>query len=682
MTARLLCLNIMDTENEACPIGCKTKAQTKTAESASSKGVSLFSYFAIVWTASFLCLLLHIYLLNSQHYLPQELYDKATPEALTGVVASKPIYTRFSFLASIDFDKAPATPFFNTQEQPQERQAGSNPVLDPALDVTSAPPLELAEKPQDNHVKFIRDIIRCDTKLINQGEVYSRLTAQQAIEYKHEYDRRNSEVFTTTLPKTAILLAIIIICFGACLSCLRGNFFERTSRANMTITIVILHTLMLILSHHVFMKFLPGSSLHFYTLLPLALFPILGAYLLGIRFGACISMLLSVITPVLLNDEHSFSLLVYSLVISIIGIFSFHHVTKRNGFLKGGLVIAATLILLNAFFIWQLQIDIPRQEWIAFFKGAGNPPWFTFQLIVAALINGFIILVAMFVLPTIFERWFDVITPVALRELAAEDHPLLEQLYTKAPGTHEHAKAVAAMAANAAQAIGANKLLAKVCGLFHDIGKLKEPACFIENIGAGQPNPHDELTPQESAEKIKEHVIYGKQLAKKYGLQRPIMEAIACHHGNDLIAFFYNKALKEAELNNSKPPNIEDFQYKQEQPQRKEVVIVEIADICEAASRAEFINWKSIDLETIKPFVDKLIMAKMQRRQFDHADITLAELSKIADSIANELCVIYHSRAKYSDRKQYDPQVSVTTSFIPQQLQQNDNNLNQQFHRT
>ena len=239
----------------------------------------------------------------------------------------------------------------------------------------------------------------------------------------------------------------------------------------------------------------------------------------------------------------------------------------------------------------------------------------------------------------------------------------------------KHAKAVAAMAANAAQAIGANKLLAKVCGLFHDIGKLKEPACFIENIGAGQPNPHDELTPQESAEKIKEHVIYGKQLAKKYGLQRPIMEAIACHHGNDLIAFFYNKALKEAELNNSQPPNIEDFQYKQEQPQRKEVVIVEIADICEAASRAEFINWKSIDLETIKPFVDKLIMAKMQRRQFDHADITLAELSKIADSIANELCIVYHTRAKYSDRKQPDPQTSITTSYIPPQPQQNSNNL-------
>lgn len=665
----------MGTENEACPIGDKPKAQNKTAKSASSKGVSLFSYFAIVWTASFLCLLLHIYLINSQRYLPQELYDKATPETLTGVVASKPIYTRFSFLAPVDFDKTPATPIFNDQEQAQEQEAGSNPNLDPTVEAANEPPPKFVEKPQDAPMKFIRDIIRCDTKLISQGEVYTRLTAQQAFEYKHEYDRRNSEVFTTTLPKTAILLGIVIICFGACLSCLRGNFFERTSRANMTITIVILHFLMLTLSHHIFMKYLPGSSLHFFTLLPLALFPILSAYLQGIRFGACIAMLLSVITPIMLNDEHSFSLFIYSLVISIIGIFSFHSVTKRNGFLKGGLVIAAVLTLLNAFFIWHLQIDVPMQEWVAFFKDASNPPWFTLQLIIAALVNGFIILVAMFVLPTIFERCFDVITPVALRELAAEDHPLLEQLYTKAPGTHEHAKAVAAMAANAAQAIGANKLLAKVCGLFHDIGKLKEPACFIENIGAGQPNPHDELTPQESAEKIKEHVIYGKQLAKKYGLQRPIMEAIACHHGNDLIAFFYNKALKEAELNNSQPPNIEDFQYKQEQPQRKEVVIVEIADICEAASRAEFINWKSIDLETIKPFVDKLIMAKMQRRQFDHADITLAELSKIADSIANELCIVYHTRAKYSDRKQPDPQTSITTSYFPPQPQQNSNNL-------
>ena len=249
------------------------------------------------------------------------------------------------------------------------------------------------------------------------------------------------------------------------------------------------------------------------------------------------------------------------------------------------------------------------------------------------------------------------------------DHPLLNRLNDEAKGTYNHSVQVGQFAYDAAQAIGANKLLAKVCGSFHDVGKLRNPEFFVENLIEGQPNPHEGLPPIKSCAKIREHVIYGGELARKYKLQRPITEAIVSHHGTDVISYFYHKACVEAEAKGEPVPDKKDYSYEGPLPRRKEAVIVEIADICEAASRAELQKWDHIEYVKVRDFVDKLIMNKMKNRQFDDAELTIGELTIVCDVIASSICRLYHGRPQYAKPKEDDddqkPQESATTANGP-----------------
>ncbi len=166
------------------------------------------------------------------------------------------------------------------------------------------------------------------------------------------------------------------------------------------------------------------------------------------------------------------------------------------------------------------------------------------------------------------------------------------------------------------------------------------------------------MSPYESSDRIRTHVRYGEELGKKYHLPKPIVEAIRTHHGNDVIFYFYNKALQDAEKKGLPMPEPSNFSYDAPLPHRKEAVIVEIADICEAASRAELLRRdKALAYEEVRAFVHKLIMGKLEHRQFADADMSLAELTIICDSICKSLCIKYHARPKYE--KADEPQEPV-----------------------
>ena len=207
-------------------------------------------------------------------------------------------------------------------------------------------------------------------------------------------------------------------------------------------------------------------------------------------------------------------------------------------------------------------------------------------------------------------------------------------------------------------------MLAKVCGSFHDVGKLRNPEFFVENLIEGQSNPHEGLPPIKSCAKIREHVIYGGELARKYKLQRPIMEAIISHHGTDVISYFYHKACQESEAKGEPLPAKKDYSYEGPLPKRKEAVIVEIADICEAASRAELQKWDHIEYAKVRDFVDKLIMNKMKNRQFDDADLTIGELTIVCDVIASSICRLYHGRPQYAKPKDDEDDETQKTARV------------------
>ncbi|PIE70351.1 MAG: HD family phosphohydrolase [Deltaproteobacteria bacterium] len=244
------------------------------------------------------------------------------------------------------------------------------------------------------------------------------------------------------------------------------------------------------------------------------------------------------------------------------------------------------------------------------------------------------------------ELLFDYTTDIKLLELGNPDKPLLRRLMIKAPGTYNHSIIVGTLAEAAAAEVGANPLMARVCGYYHDIGKLKKPHYFIENQTDGK-NRHDKLAPSMSALILTEHIKNGVETARKYKLGKPVIDTIQQHHGTSVIRFFYEKARK---LKGDQAVNEADFRYPGPLPQTREAAIVMIADMVEAASR-------TLDNPTparIQGLVQNLVNKVFSDGQLDECDLTLRDLHRIAKSFIQILTGIHHHRIKYAETAQFD----------------------------
>lgn len=258
----------------------------------------------------------------------------------------------------------------------------------------------------------------------------------------------------------------------------------------------------------------------------------------------------------------------------------------------------------------------------------------------------------LFLLPSI-ERLFDITTGMTLIELRDPKHPLLRELQLRAPGTYSHSVTVANIAEAAADAIGANSLLAYVGALYHDIGKMNKPEYFVENQGGG-PNKHDRLTPAMSLLVVVGHVKDGMEMARFYALPRAIQHFIESHHGTTLVEYFYHRARKRAleaaesqglDENDVHVPDEYEFRYPGPKPQTREAAILMIADAVESAARA---------LEDPTPArLDSLVQAIANKRlldgQFEDCQISLRDLHRITENISRTLAGIHHSRIDYPE---------------------------------
>ncbi len=241
----------------------------------------------------------------------------------------------------------------------------------------------------------------------------------------------------------------------------------------------------------------------------------------------------------------------------------------------------------------------------------------------------------------LIEVTFDYTTDIKLLELANLDCPILKRLMLEAPGTYHHSVIIGSMVEAAASAIGANPLLARVCGYYHDIGKINKPLYFIENQKNGK-NKHDKLAPSMSSLIIISHIKEGVEIAKENKLGQAILDSIQQHHGTSLISFFYKKA---TQLKGEDAVNIDDFRYPGPKPQTREAGLVMLADVIEAASR-------TLDNPTpsrIQGHVQKFINKIFSDGQLDNCELTLQDLHNIAKSFNKILNGIYHHRIEYSD---------------------------------
>ncbi|HEV8539479.1 MAG TPA: HDIG domain-containing protein, partial [Bacteroidota bacterium] len=242
-----------------------------------------------------------------------------------------------------------------------------------------------------------------------------------------------------------------------------------------------------------------------------------------------------------------------------------------------------------------------------------------------------------------FERVFNVTTDLMLMELGDLNHPLLQELSEKAPGTFHHSILLGSLAEAAAESIGANATLARVGAYYHDIGKILKPEYFVENQ-AGMPNKHNRLKPRMSAFIIASHVKDGIQLARDKGLPESVVDFIPQHHGTTRISFFYDKALKQAVR---RPPkdtiNEGDFRYPGPKPQTKEAGIVMLADTVEASTRT--VN--DVTPQKLDVSIDTLIKQRFLEEQLDECELTLRDLSRIKESFLKILAGVHHRRIRY-----------------------------------
>jgi hypothetical protein len=219
----------------------------------------------------------------------------------------------------------------------------------------------------------------------------------------------------------------------------------------------------------------------------------------------------------------------------------------------------------------------------------------------------------------------------------------MRRLMIEAPGTYHHSVIVGSLVEAAAAQIGANPLLAKVCGYYHDIGKIRKPLYFIENQTDGR-NKHDKLAPSMSSLILIAHIKDGVEIAKENKLGQVIIDTIRQHHGTSIIKFFYEKAKQKKGEDNV---NIDDFRYPGPKPQTKEAGLVMLADVVEAASR-------TLDNPTpsrIQGLVQKLINQIFSDGQLDSCELTLKDLHNIAKSFNKILYGIHHHRIEYSESR-------------------------------
>ena len=261
------------------------------------------------------------------------------------------------------------------------------------------------------------------------------------------------------------------------------------------------------------------------------------------------------------------------------------------------------------------------------------------------LLSGFLSFLLPVILMPYLSYVFEDSSVLLWAELSNPNQPLLKDLITQAPGTYHHSLMVANISANCVEAIGGDSQLARVACYYHDIGKLEHPFFFIENLPGHMESPHKQLSAEESAQIIFNHVTKGVEILTQHQLPQSVIDICAQHHGTTLMKYFYAEALK-----NNPDVKEEDFRYPGPKPQTKEAAVINIVDSAEAATRA----MKEPTLEKVEALVHSIIMNRLEDEQFIECDITMKEIAIVEKMIVTSLNGTFHSRIEYPTIKKQE----------------------------
>ena len=443
-----------------------------------------------------------------------------------------------------------------------------------------------------------------------EGEVLRSLTSLES-QFKSQIWSESNR--TWILIGYVLLVSIVFLMLLLFLKKFRNDIYSNNTK----VTFIFFNIILMVFLTTIIVKI----NADYVYVVPLCILPLILKSFFDARLGFFTHVLTLLLLGFIVPD--SFMYLFLHIIAGVVTILSVEELYKRvNLFISVGQITLVYIIGYLAFSIIQEgSLDGIEWEYFGYF-----------------FLNG---MVTLFAHPLIYgyEKIFGLVSDVSLLELSDTNSKLLKELSLQAPGTFHHSLNVANLAEAAANEIGANAMLVRVGALYHDIGKMKNPSFFTENQ-VNNINPHEDLTPKQSASIIVDHVLDGIEIARKNNIPDRIIDFIRTHHGDSLVYYFYKQ--EESEVGSAKK---EDFQYPGPKPFSKETAILMMCDAVEAASK----SLKNPTAIKLSDFVEKIVDTQLESGQFVNADITLREIRDIKKVLKLKLNNMYHLRVEYPE---------------------------------
>ena len=475
---------------------------------------------------------------------------------------------------------------------------------------------EAAQKDLLSNISWANGFVLNGQKIIDRGEIVDEQTYNILESLRKEWEKRSDSVQEKrlTLAGQILYVGIFLFCFMAYLELFRADYYERKGTLTLLFALIVFFP--------VLSSIMVEQNLSSIYVVPFAMIPIIVRVFLDSRTAFMAHVTIILLCSITLRFPHEFILL--QVVAGMVAIYSLRELSQRSQLLRTALVVFISYALLYFAFELIHEDDLTKLNT---------------RMYIYFMINGILLL---FAYPLLFllEKIFGFTSDVTLVELSNINNSLLREMSEVAPGTFQHSLQMANLAAAAANKIGGKSQLVRTGALYHDIGKMVNPAFFTENQSGV--NPHKSLSYEQSAQVIISHITDGLKLAEKHNLPKVIKDFISTHHGRGLTKYFYISYKNE---HPDEEVDQEKFRYPGPNPFTKEQAVLMMADSVEAASR----SLPESTEESISTLVDKIIDTQVSEGYFKECPITFKDIATVKALFKEKLKTMYHTRISYPE---------------------------------
>ena len=475
---------------------------------------------------------------------------------------------------------------------------------------------EAAQKDLLSNISWANGFVLNGQKIIDRGEIVDEQTYNILESLRKEWEKRSDSVQEKrlTLAGQILYVGIFLFCFMAYLELFRADYYERKGTLTLLFALIVFFP--------VLSSIMVEQNLSSIYVVPFAMIPIIVRVFLDSRTAFMAHVTIILLCSITLRFPHEFILL--QVVAGMVAIYSLRELSQRSQLLRTALVVFISYALLYFAFELIHEDDLTKLNT---------------RMYIYFMINGILLL---FAYPLLFllEKIFGFTSDVTLVELSNINNSLLREMSEVAPGTFQHSLQMANLAAAAANKIGGKSQLVRTGALYHDIGKMVNPAFFTENQSGV--NPHKSLSYEQSAQVIISHITDGLKLAEKHNLPKVIKDFISTHHGRGLTKYFYISYKNE---HPDEEVDQEKFRYPGPNPFTKEQAVLMMSDSVEAASR----SLPEYTEESISTLVDKIIDTQVSEGYFKECPITFKDIATVKALFKEKLKTMYHTRISYPE---------------------------------